>query len=214
MSFKRFNHLGAGWHVVPQADDVRGFQVFDSAGKFIGIVDDLLVDAGDNKTIGYALVGEGNIATMFNHKELIVPLNKLDIDSNNKSIHLNVPFDQLWDFPGYDTLADPDLKDEVDSFWASILSAPVFRHDVTVRHPSTLASPVPIPSKVEPSKMPAGNPRIVAGLESPISQEVVDRAVASVAARESRPSEEPAKEPEVKMLKPEKEEERREKPAA
>ncbi len=213
MSFKRFNHLGAGWHVVPQVDDVRGFRVFDSAGKFIGIVDDLLVDARDNKTVGYALAGGGDIATMFNGKELIVPLNTLDIDSNNKSVHLNVPFDQLWDFPSYDTLEDPGLKNGVDSFWASILSAPVFRHDVTVRHPSTLESPVPIPSKVEPSKMPAGNPRIAAGLESPVSQEVVDRAVAGVAARESK-LEEPANEPEVKMLKPEEEEKRREKPAA
>lgn len=210
MSFKRFSFLGTGWRVEPKVDDVRGFQAFDSAGKFIGIVDDLLVNESDNKEIGYTLVGQGNIATMFSGKELIVPVNRLAIDPNNKSVRLDVTLDQLWDFPTYSVLEDPDLKDKIDSFWASVSTAPPFKHDVTVSHPSTVESPPPIPSKVEPSKMPAGNPRIAAGLESPVKQSVIDHALESMAEREGKAAEEPA----VKKFKPRVQEEKREKPAA
>lgn len=210
MSLQRFSFLGAGWHVEPQVDDVRGFQVFDSAGKFVGIVDDLLVNKGDDSTIDYVLVGQGNIATMFSGTNLIVPLNRLAIDSNNKSVRLDVALDQLWDFPSYSMLDDPDLKDKIDSFWATVASAPPFRHDMTVSHPSTLESPPPIPPKVEPSKMVAGNPRIAAGLESPIRQSVIDHALEKVAEREGKAPEEAV----VKKFKPRVKEEKPEKPAA
>jgi sporulation protein YlmC with PRC-barrel domain len=210
MPLKRFTHLGAGWRVEPGVEDVRGFLVFDSAGKFLGIVDDLLVDMDNNEAINYVLIGQGNIAMMLSGKELIVPLDKLAIDQENRVVHLNVTLDQLWDFPTYRTLEDPDLRDEINAFWIFTASARRSAHDVTLSHPTSLESPPPIPPKVKPSKMPAGNPRIAAGLESPVPEGIVERALSRAAPETT----EVVKKPAIKAIKPEAEEQKREKPAA
>lgn len=192
MAFERFSHLGR-WHTAPAIEDIRGFEVVDSAGKLIGIVDDLLLSTTENDTTNYVLIGQGNVATMLSGKELIAPAEMLKIDSDSKSVMLDVNIDQLWDFPTYSSLGEPDLKDKVDSFWADTLVHPFpFEHDVTVRHPASLESPVPVPHEVEPSKMPAHNPRVVAGLESPISEEVINRAVEKAEGREKKEGKEPA----------------------
>lgn len=116
MAFKRFSELGAEWEVEPEYKDVRGFEAFDSQGKDIGKVDDLLVNT-DNNTINYALVGGDGIAQRFGGKDIIVPLRKMDIDQEDRSIHLDVSQDRLMQFPDYNTIEDPDLMSKVEDFW-------------------------------------------------------------------------------------------------
>ncbi|HEY3375451.1 MAG TPA: PRC-barrel domain-containing protein [Candidatus Aquicultor sp.] len=179
MSFKRFSYIEAEMRVAPQIADLRGYQAFDSAGKFIGTVDDLLVDASDNTMADYILVSGGNIATMFSGKKLIVPLGRMNIDASNKTVHVNVLLDQLWDFPTYDSLDDPDLKDEVEEFWKAS-ETHVLVEDVTLSYPAAMESPPPEPPEVESSKQPAHNPLIAAGLEFPLPESIVNRAVAHI----------------------------------
>lgn len=208
MALNRLSHHGTWKHVELQIPDIRGFDAFDNAGIPVGIVDDLLVETDDE--VSYALVGQGNISTMLSGKELLVPLDKLDIDPENEKVKLKVNLDQLWDFPTYNTLDDPGLKDEVESFWKSTELARPIRHDVTLSYPSGVVSPPPIPPEVEPSKMPAGNPRIVSGLESPVPEEVIKHALSSMAQREAAEKEKP-----TELKKPEaKEEKERKKRAA
>jgi len=199
MALNRLSHHGTWKHVELQIPDIRGFDVYDNAGIPVGTVDDLLVETDD--AVSYALVGQGNVGTMLSGKELLVPLDKLDIDPANEKVRLEVNFDQLWDFPTYNTLDDPGLKDEVESFWKFTERARPIKHDITLSYPAGMVSPPPIPSKVEPSKMPAGNPRVVAGLESPISEEVIEHALSSKAQREAAEKEKP-----IEMKKPEVEE--------
>jgi len=201
VALKRLSHLGTWKRVDLQIADVRGFKVLDNAGIPVGIVDDLLVDTDDE--VSYALVGQGNIGTMLSGKELLVPLNKIDIDVGDEEVKLKINLDQLWDFPTYNTLEDPGLKDEIDSFWKSTELARPIQHDTTLSYPAGVVSPPPIPAKVEPSRMPAGNPRIVSGFESPVSAEVIEHALSSMAKREAAEREKLAE-----MKKPEAEEER------
>ncbi len=120
MAFKRFSDLGGEYEVEPKSKDVIGFDVFDKDGNKIGVVDDLLVNT-DNDAINYALVGQGWFASTFGDKDVIVPLRKMDIDDADRSVHLDMTQDQLKDFPGYNTLDDPDLLQKVDSFWGGTM---------------------------------------------------------------------------------------------
>jgi len=118
MAFKRFSDLGADWEVEPEYKDVRGFEAFDSQGKDIGKVDDLLVNT-DNNAINYALVGGDGISQRLGGKDVIVPLRKMDIDHDDQSIHLDVTQDRLMEFPDYNTIEDPDLMSKVEDFWGA-----------------------------------------------------------------------------------------------
>ena len=121
MKFKRLAHLEVESIVEPPTEDMLGFQVYDCFGRLVGVVDDLLVDADNPKGTRYALVDQGPIAMMLKGRELIVPFDKLDVDMENKEVILSVSLDQLRDFPTYNTLQDPDLKERLDSFWASLV---------------------------------------------------------------------------------------------
>lgn len=119
MRFKRLAHLEVESLVEPPTKDMLGYQVYDCFGKFVGVVDDLLADADTPEAASYALIGQGHVAVMLNGRELIVPLDRLDVDDENKEVNLSVALERLHDFPVYNTLQDPNLKDRVDSFWAS-----------------------------------------------------------------------------------------------
>lgn len=119
MPLKRFTEMGGDWDIEPQEKDVRGFDVFDAEGNDLGEVQDLLVDTDNDNAVNYALVGKGWLASIFGSKEVIVPLRKLDIDSEDRSVHLDVTRDQLKDFPDYGSLDEPDLRQKVDAFWGT-----------------------------------------------------------------------------------------------
>jgi len=118
MALKRFSDLGANWEVEPEYKDIRGFEAFDSRGNDIGRVDDLLVNT-DNNAINYALVGGDGISQRLGGKDVIVPLRKMDIDPEDRSIHLDVTQDRLMDFPDYNTVEDTDLMSKVEEFWGA-----------------------------------------------------------------------------------------------
>ncbi len=65
----------------------------------------------------YALVGRGWLAQIMGREDLVIPLRKMDIDRQDASVHLDISRDTLNDFPEYDNLDDPDLKQKVDQFW-------------------------------------------------------------------------------------------------
>jgi stress response protein YsnF len=110
--------LDAEYNVEPGYEDVRGFEVFDSEGDNLGEVKDLLVDTSDY-SINYALVGRGWLAFIMGENEVIVPLRKMDIDQEDKSVHLDIVKEQLRDFPDYNTVGDPDIVDKVNAFWGT-----------------------------------------------------------------------------------------------
>jgi len=118
MAFKRFSDLGAEWEVEPEYKDVRGFETFDRDGNDVGEVQDLLVDEETN-AINYALVGKGWLSSLFGEKNIVVPLRKMDIDREDKSVHLDIVRDDLKNFPDYESIEDPDLKEKTDRFWGA-----------------------------------------------------------------------------------------------
>ncbi|HZD58969.1 MAG TPA: PRC and DUF2382 domain-containing protein [Anaerolineae bacterium] len=117
MAFKRFSDLGAEWEVEPEYKDIRGFEAIDKDGNDIGEVQDLLVDT-DTNAINYALVGRGWLPSILGEKNIIVPLRKMDIDQEDKSVHLDITREDLRNFPDW-SMEDPDLKDKVDAFWGA-----------------------------------------------------------------------------------------------
>jgi uncharacterized protein (TIGR02271 family) len=119
MAFRRFSDLQGEWEVEPHSKDIINYDAFDKNGNKVGEVQDLLVDTENNNAINYALVGRGWLASIFGSKPIIVPLRKMDIDQDDKSIHLDMTQDQLRNFPDYNSLDDSDLRSKVDSFWGA-----------------------------------------------------------------------------------------------
>lgn len=173
MAFKRFSDLGAEWEVEPEYKDVRGFETFDRDGNDIGKVQDLLVDA-DTNSINYALVGRGWLSSLFGEKNIIVPLRKMDIDSEDKSIHLDIVRDDLKNFPDYNTIEDPDLKDKVDRYWGTEM----YRRPIEGRERYGRPTTIPVVEerpKVEKEMMKTGEVAVTKEEEierRPITEEV------------------------------------------
>ncbi|RJQ52089.1 MAG: PRC-barrel domain containing protein [Actinobacteria bacterium] len=116
MALQKLSEMSGEWRVEPEENDIREFDVIDRDGEDIGEVEDLLLDS-ESRTIGYALVGRGWLAEMFGREPIIVPLRKMDIDRQDASAHLDISREELDEFPEYESISEPDLKQRVDEFW-------------------------------------------------------------------------------------------------
>jgi uncharacterized protein (TIGR02271 family) len=111
---QRFSELEQDYQMEPQ--DMRGYDAYDSQGEKVGEVKDLVADT-DTNIANYALIGGGWLAGIFQQREIIAPLRKMDIDDEEGAVHLDLPKERLQDFPSYDSLDEPGLQQKVATFW-------------------------------------------------------------------------------------------------
>ena len=100
---------GQGIYTMRAKKSVLGAKVINAAREDLGKIEDLVIDARDNR-VSYAILSFGGILGM-GDKRFAIPWEALSFDLSDKTAVLNVEEHQLKNAPGFDENNWPDFAD-------------------------------------------------------------------------------------------------------
>lgn len=112
MKHRRLQELDrSDFEIVNGEPDIRGWDVKDSAGKKIGEVEELIVDA-QQKKVRYMVIDMDNNELKLDHRKVLMPIGLAELDKKDDDVILsNVLPQQLHSLPDYD---ENNLTPEVE----------------------------------------------------------------------------------------------------
>lgn len=92
------------------ATTLIGDSVRNAQGEDLGTIEDLMIDVNDG-TVDYAVLSFGGFLGM-GDKFFAVPLETMQVDTDQKCVVLNVDKDRLENAPGFDKDNWPDMAND------------------------------------------------------------------------------------------------------
>ena len=117
MKHRRLQELDRpDFEIIKGEPDIRGWDLKDSAGKKMGEVEELIVDA-QQKKVRYMVVDIDDGKLKFNHRKVLVPIGLAELDRKEDDVILpSVHLEQLRTLPEYDKdKLTPDLERRICS---------------------------------------------------------------------------------------------------
>jgi len=119
---QRLSELEIENYTIPEAQDVRGWDVIDAQDNLVGEVDDLLVDR-ESSTVPYLIVDVGGLFGI-GTDTCVVPMQAVAALSETEELRINRGVDQMRDAPSFDE--DDELSDEYFDRVAEFYGVPAF----------------------------------------------------------------------------------------
>jgi len=118
MAFKRISEVEdkSGLKFEMDYPDITGFNAYDKNGEDVGEVRDLVMDTSTG-SVNHAIIGRGWLSSLLGESEVIVPFDRMTVDTADKSIRLDISRDDLSNFPKWSSASEEGLSDKIAGWW-------------------------------------------------------------------------------------------------